>query len=63
MIPRVTWHAGTLPFTMTSSSAAIRVPTFKHFLAHHGRLSEGQQTVIYNMLVWQLATSREQDAD
>jgi len=35
----------------------------KRLLSYHGRLSDEQQTVIYDMLVWQLTTAQERDAD
>lgn len=33
------------------------------FLSYHGRLTDEQQTVIYDMLVWQVKTMEDQDAD
>lgn len=35
----------------------------KRFLSYHGRLIDEQQTVIHDMLVWQVTTKEGQDAD
>ncbi|MGI9488073.1 MAG: hypothetical protein ACR2RF_19760 [Geminicoccaceae bacterium] len=35
----------------------------KRLLAYHGRLSDEQQTVIYDMLVWHLTRIEDRDAD
>ena len=35
----------------------------RRFLTYHGRLSDAEQTIVYDRLVWHLSTAQERNAD